>query len=67
MPLAVATVRSLLLEHHAALRSGCGSLDLVAVLMRTVYLSYLVAGDANAKPDPEPFQLVSTALEQCAL
>nr|WP_223960637.1 hypothetical protein [Burkholderia diffusa] len=66
----LATVRALSLEHHAALaalRSGYGSFDLVAVLMRTVYLSYLMVGDVNAKPDPEPFRVASTALEQCAL
>lgn len=70
LPLPLAKVRAMSLEHHlalAALYSGRGNIDQINVLLKVVYLAYLMAVMADEPVDLDTFRAAEAAVECCGL
>lgn len=70
LPLSVAKVRAMSLEHHlalAAMHSGRGSIEQMNVLLKVTYLTYFMADAAGEPVDPDMFRTAEAAFECCGL
>ncbi|CAE6854854.1 hypothetical protein R69658_08168 [Paraburkholderia aspalathi] len=70
LPLPVAKVRAMSLEHHlalAAMHSGRGSVEQMNVLLKVTYLTYFMADAAHESVDLDLFRAAETAFECCGL
>jgi hypothetical protein len=68
LPLSPSAVRALSLEHHMALsavRGGHGSVDIVAILFRSINLAYLMDLAASKGGDAERFRDAERAVNGC--
>ncbi|RKE35616.1 hypothetical protein B0G76_1731 [Paraburkholderia sp. BL23I1N1] len=68
LPLPVARIRSLSLEHHLALEtitSGHGNVDLLVCLLKAVYTAWYLREEIPASAGSRPFQHAEAALERC--
>jgi hypothetical protein len=68
LPLSPSAVRALSLEHHMALsavRGGHGSVDIVAILVRSINLAYLMDSAASKGGDAALFRDAERAVNCC--